>query len=348
MRRPENKLLLRAEIIEETASNGVSHCVLRLLDQARDQPEARTEDLQEKLSSYLGEIDKDSPLAEALNAYKRSLVRNMEDRRLYRLVSTHLVVAPGMRSDAVRRRQAAYILKQLKKRTGLYDDVQTGAAKDAYEDLIRRLPAASSSPPAAASSSPPAAAPSSSPPAAAPSPSAHHAGPEPADITEDTYSKAVTSARDADGEGPGNVHYIHPGPDQAIQTDVDAPSVIPDLFHICAELVLKSQDLLDAICELIASNSPDELGINIPPCRSRAAEVADLLRELDNHVVGRTDFEWNNALGSAKRNLGQLRRNLPLSSPAGSRSTGQLNGSSLRSAASSLNKATVRLKKLVQ
>jgi hypothetical protein len=335
-RRPENKLLLRAEVIEETA---VSRRVLHLLGRARDQPEVSTKDLQEKLSSYLSKIDKDSPLAEALNAYKRSLVRNMEDRRLYRLVSTHLTVPPGMRSDAVRRRQAEYILKQLKERTGLDDDVPEGAAKDAYEALIRQLPPASSSSPPGASSS--------SPPAAAPSPSAHHAGPEPADVTEDTHSKAATSARDADGKGPSDVHYINSGPDQAVQTDMDAPSVIPDLFHICAELVLKSQDLLEAICELISSNSPDELGISIPPCRSRAAEVADLLRELDNHVVGRTDFEWNNALGSAKRNLGQLRRNLPLSSPGGSRSTGRLNRSSLRIAALNLNKATVQLEKLV-
>jgi hypothetical protein len=169
-------------------------------------------------------------------------------------------------------------------------------------------------------------------------------------MAETSSSEAVTPTHDAGGDDANNVRFIHPaGVDQAIRVDLDLPSATPDGFHICDELVLRSQGLLDAVRELAASASSDDFLVVIPRCRSRAARVADLLRELDDHVSGRTDFEWDNVFGATRRNLNQLRRELP-STPGSNRSkfTGQLNRSSLRKTALNLHRATVQLRNLMR
>jgi hypothetical protein len=122
LRRAENNLLIRAEILEKTTINAASRRALQILGYTREQPEVNLDDLQKKLVSCLNEIDEESPLVEALNAYLHSLAMNSEDPRLRQLASTHLVVEPGMRSDMVRRRQAQYIVQLLKDGETLRDN----------------------------------------------------------------------------------------------------------------------------------------------------------------------------------------------------------------------------------
>ena len=207
-----------------------------------------------------------------------------------------------MRSDAIRRSQAKLILSRLDDETMLAERARAGAARDAYKELLSELSEAPSPPQSTGQQAP------ASPGKLTRGKSAPAA--ETAGNAAAAHPEAAAGASPGDSDDAANVRYIHAGESQAVRAG-DTPSALPLGFHICDELILRSQGLLDAIRELTAAASPADDAIAVSRCRSRAAKVADLLRELDEYVSGRADFDWTNAFGSAQQNLAILRNGLP-------------------------------------
>jgi hypothetical protein len=157
----------------------------------------------------------------------------------------------------------------------------------------------------------------------------------------------MITAPDAESKNFSNIRFINSAAEQPSLADLDSPDTLPPSRLLCDELVLRSQGLLDAVHELVASATPDDAPIVVSRCHSRAAKVTDLLRELDECVSDRADFEWNNALGAARRNLNALREGLPPSPQSRqSKPVGHLKRSPLRKASLNLHKALVQLKEL--
>ena len=136
------------------------------------------------------------------------------------------------------------------------------------------------------------------------------------------------------GKGPGDKSSV-------------AFTAAAESHQICDELAVKSHSLLFGVRALVTASSADGILVAAPRIRYRAAEVAELLTDLSRLVSSRSDYEWNNTMGAAKRNLTLLLHDLPSNSrSARSVMTGQSDKSPLVIAAAKLHDATARLKEL--
>lgn len=130
LRRTENLLRLRAEILERDLLNSVAMAAIQEPAEVED-----SSGLAERLASWLQEVPSECPLAQAFKVYRDSLARGYEDTRLHRLAFTHLIVEPNRRSGAIRVQQARYIVKQLKQ-LPTYGNSEIGRAVEAYSELL--------------------------------------------------------------------------------------------------------------------------------------------------------------------------------------------------------------------
>ena len=128
--RPQNRLVLRSEIIEDGSK---SHALLGRLDSMLDR---FTGAERPSVAELAADADRLGPLlgpfAESLNELRRSMDQQVQDVRLIEVAQTHLVVPTGNRPSEIRERQTRYVWRQL--RTLEWDETRPhlGAALDLY------------------------------------------------------------------------------------------------------------------------------------------------------------------------------------------------------------------------
>lgn len=313
LRPPNNRLCLRAEIIERTERNhGALTAIENLLD-LPEETESGTASLAERLTHWLNNIHNEGPLVEALEAYRNALARDVEDPRDRELAMNLLAVTAGRRSASVRHAQAKYVLQRLKDGDGLASNVSVGAAMDAYRNLMSQLSA----------------------------PINAQRGQD-----EPMSAAAVTGALPA-GDSPGAVASgTDATPSSAagtsVGTDPDQPGQVVDIrpYRACESLAFAATRLLEGVQGLTTASPKDDRSGMTQRCRYRAAEVAEWLTELTDLTRQRRDYEWNNAIGAATRHLSTLRQELRLDTSGTTRS-------SLVNTAQNLHDATIQLRELM-
>jgi tetratricopeptide (TPR) repeat protein len=131
LRRVENALVARAEVIEDDAAHAPAvRAVGELTDEAWHG--LSLDERQDRVSDRLGGLPADGPLAQSLAAYLDSLAQGMEDSAAYVWATGHLIVRPGNGPAAVRQRQAQYVLDLLRTSAG----AGLGRADDAYTAVV--------------------------------------------------------------------------------------------------------------------------------------------------------------------------------------------------------------------
>jgi hypothetical protein len=137
LRRTENLLQLRAELVARGVENEMALEAIRALNTAPDPTHWTAIQPREHLKDCLSNIRSDSPLAESLSAYLGSLAVNIEDPNLMKLARTHLIVDPGGR-DVIRFQQTDFAVERLKELPRL-PGVPVGQAIDIYSELNAKL-----------------------------------------------------------------------------------------------------------------------------------------------------------------------------------------------------------------
>lgn len=293
----DNELLLRAEIIEKTAANGAALNAIEDLAAyatANDLPIAQ---LQEKLTMWLGQIPAGSPMGEIFAVYRDFLAQDFEDARVDKLARSHLTVESGNRPIAIRRAQAEYIISQLPTLTS--GNKPLGEAADAYSMLLTEpveiaLNTATLHAPAHAASSGSSA---ETPETIARTAASGSASPEISDISR--------TPRSATGV------FIGPKLFEPLDLASGFRPVEAERLRICQGIETGTQGILNAMSDLTASASPDDLQSAAQACRFRVAAVADLLAKLTNLTPTHSDIDWIDAIGVVEANLAQLQKKLP-------------------------------------
>lgn len=142
LRRTENRLVLRAEIVERTDDNGVSLEAIRQLSDLQEWTAVESAtDLSERLTRWLGHIEGGSPLHDALEEYRRSLAQELADPELYAVLCNHLTIAAGGRTLPVRASQARFVTQRLGELIASGMEVPSlGKALDAYAEVANKVP----------------------------------------------------------------------------------------------------------------------------------------------------------------------------------------------------------------
>jgi hypothetical protein len=135
-RRPENALVLRAEIIERHSPQHLMLRELVALDEQQTEA-APVAALCERAPELFG--DDLGPFAESVGRYLQLLRTRNNTNHAAKLAREHLVVDPGGRADDIREEQAAYVWQQLDMRSRAGTGEQLGRALDIY--LTDRRPA---------------------------------------------------------------------------------------------------------------------------------------------------------------------------------------------------------------
>lgn len=138
LRRPENRLVLRSEIIERSSVSATAVTAIRAFN-AELEPVAADPLLRANVVSWLEKVSEDSPLGEALRVYESSLAQEFDDHHLRTLADTHLTVEAGGRREAVRGRQARFVVERLQrlKESGVKKPM--GRAIDTYSELVEQF-----------------------------------------------------------------------------------------------------------------------------------------------------------------------------------------------------------------
>jgi hypothetical protein len=331
-----NRLLLRAEVVERTPANAVALNAIEDLAAyaaAKDWPAAH---LQKLLTAWLDQVAVDSPMGEIFEVYRDLLAQGSEDERIAKLASSHLAVDPDKRPSAVRREQARYIISQLRSLTSVGRPI--GEAQDLYSKLYDSLPGIVSN--SAALHAPAHAA------------TAPHSPSEPPEATKDPITDMDISDESA-SSGNGKLFSVVQSIDGdtfgSITLDPDFRPAEAERLRICQAIEVGAQRVLNAMNRLSASASPDDLQSAAQVCRLRVAAVADLLTQVTDLTPARSDFEWANAIGIVGQDIAQLQEKLPSDDSAARLvMSWQAGRSPLVEIATDLHEATIRLKRLAE
>lgn len=324
-----NQLLLRAEVVERTPANRAALNALEDLAAyaaAEDRPVAQ---LQKLLTSWLGQISAEGPIGQIFEVYRDILAQGTEDARIDALACSHLTLEPGNRPSAVRRKQAEYIISQLRTLTG---NKPIGEAEDEYSRLLHKLPEVASN-------------------------AVILHGAEHAVISQHPLAETViadlgirdVSASSGDIDSYANIRSISSDTFDPFNADLGIYPVKAERLRICQDIESGAQKVLSAMSGLTASASPEDLQTAAQSCRLRVAAVADLLTQLTGLTPARSDFEWINAVGVVARNIAQLQEKLPSDdSKAQTVMAWSAGRSPLAGMATALHEATISLRRLAE
>jgi hypothetical protein len=291
---------------------------------AEERPVAQ---LQMLVTSCLDQIPREGPMGEIFEVYRDILAQGTEDTRIDELACSHLTLEPGNRPSAVQRRQAEYIISQLRALTG---GKPIGEAEDEYSRLLHRPPEVASN--------------------AVFLDAAEHAAfsaHPPAETPTIELSMRDASVPSADIDFYTNIRSIGSDIFEPLNADLGVHPVKVERLRICQDIESGAQRVLNAMSGLTAAASASDLETAARACRLRVAAVADLLAQLTDLMPARSDFEWVNAIGVVARNLAQLQVMLPSDqSKAQSVMAWSAGRSPLARMANSLHEAAISLSRL--
>jgi hypothetical protein len=286
-----NQLLLRAGIIERTLANEAALDAIADLTAYATEEERPVAHIVDHLARWLSRISTESPIGQILEVYREILAEGTENARIDELALSHLVLEPGNRPSAVRRRQAEYIISQLRT---LSTDKPIGGAEDEYYRLLGRLTeAASDGANTHAVEHVNSAYPLSEKPTAGPG----------------MHNASASSSGDIDSSA--SIRYINSDSFESFGADLGVHPAEAERLRICRDIEGGVESILSAVSKLAASASPSDLQLAAQTCRFRVASVADLLTQLTRLTSARSDFEWINATGMVTQSLTKLQDKLP-------------------------------------
>lgn len=139
LRRTENRLILRSEIVTRDDNNEAALTAITALSEMGSAGWAAG-DFHTRISRWLDHLTDIGPLRESLEEYRRALAQEIHDEELMTLLVTHTTTAPGARVKDVRVAQSDFLVGRLGELVASGNPIpNVGRMIDAYQTLAGSL-----------------------------------------------------------------------------------------------------------------------------------------------------------------------------------------------------------------